>query len=329
VSEPNARERAIEHVAELVLGAPPGLTREEVASAAGTTVERARTYWRAMGFPDVGDDPAFTADDAEALALLVGWVDEGVLDEATTIEVVRSLGQTTSRLADWQAGTVARVLASAEEPIDLADVSEGFSEMLPGLESLLVHAWRRHLAAVIGRALPPVEEPDAPASPASTATVGFADIAGFTRLARVLGEDELGAIVESFETGAADLVAGHGGRVVKTLGDEVMYVAPSADAGVAIAVAMHDLPGPDGERLRLRIGLATGRLVTLMGDYYGQTVNLASRLTAVARPGGTLMDGATEEALTDTTELSLRRVRPRALRGLGLVRTTAVASRRS
>jgi class 3 adenylate cyclase len=310
-------------MSELVLGATPDLTREETAAAVGITLERARMYWRAMGFPDVGDRRAFTRADVEALALLVRWVDDAVLDEARAIEVVRSLGQTASRLADWQADTMVRILAASGDAIDLDEVSEGLAEVLPGLESLLVHAWRRHLSAVVGRALA-VDEPEAVGT-AAASTVGFADIAGFTRLTRVLGEDELAAIVETFETGAADIVAAHGGRLVKTLGDEVMFIAPSADSGVAIALAMHGLRGPDGEPLRLRIGLATGRLVTLMGDYYGQTVNLASRLTAVARPGGTLVDQATEEALADVAGLGLRRLRPRALRGLGLVRTTAVS----
>jgi adenylate cyclase len=324
VSEPDARERAVQHMSELVLGAAPDLTREEAAAAVGIPLERARLYWRAMGFPDVGDRRAFTGADVEALALLVRWVDGGVLDEARAIEVVRSLGQTASRLADWQADTMVRILAASADPIGLEEVSEGLADVLPGLESLLVHAWRRHLSAVVGRAVALVDEPEAGAT-TTTSTVGFADIAGFTRLTRVLGEAELAAIVEAFETGAADIVAAHGGRVVKTLGDEVMFIAPTTDSGVAIALAMHRLPGPDGQPLRLRIGLASGRLVTLMGDYYGQTVNLASRLTAMSRPGGTLVDQATEESLADVSGLTLRRLRPRALRGLGLVRTTAVS----
>jgi adenylate cyclase len=327
MSAPDARERVAEELGELVLGAPAEFTREQAARAAGIPLEQARRYWRAMGFPDVGERAAFTRADVEALSLLVRWVDEGVLDEARTIEVVRSLGQTASRLADWQADTMVRILASATEPVDLDGVAEGLADVLPGLESLLVHAWRRHLAAVVGRALATIDEPEA-AGVALTGTVGFADIAGFTRLTRVLGEEELAGIVETFETGAADIVAAHGGRLVKTLGDEVMFVAPSADAGVAIAVELHELHGPDADPLRLRVGLATGRLVTLMGDYYGQTVNLASRLTAVARPGGTLVDPATDESLTDVSGLALRRVRPRALRGLGVVRTTSVSRRR-
>jgi adenylate cyclase len=157
--------------------------------------------------------------------------------------------------------------------------------------------------------------------------VGFADIAGFTRLSRAMAEDELAGMVEAFETGAADIVAAHGARLVKTLGDEVMFIAPGADAAVASATAMHRLEGPGPEALRLRIGLATGRLVTLMGDAYGETVNRASRLTAIARPGTTLMDTATEESLSEPASYVLRHHRPRGLRGLGMVRATSVARR--
>ena len=134
-------------------GDPAVFTREEAAAAAGLTVEQARPYWRAMGFADVGTAPAFTSTDVESLCLLTGWVTSGTLDEATTIEVVRSLGQTASRLADWQVDTMARVLSESEAPVDLAAVGEGMAEVMPGLESLLVHAWRRHLAAAIGRGL--------------------------------------------------------------------------------------------------------------------------------------------------------------------------------
>ncbi|HSO05214.1 MAG TPA: adenylate/guanylate cyclase domain-containing protein, partial [Candidatus Limnocylindrales bacterium] len=135
---------------------------------------------------------------------------------------------------------------------------------MPGLESLLVHAWRRHLAAAIGRGLAFVpDDPDAVSEP-TLATVGFADIAGFTRLARVMADEDLAQMVQAFESGAADIVAGHGGRLVKTLGDEVMFVAERADDAVAIATAMHRLTAPGAEALSLRIGLATGHLISRM-----------------------------------------------------------------
>jgi adenylate cyclase len=281
-----------------------------------------------MGFADVGAAPAFTSTDVESLCQLTSWVSSGTLDEATTIEVVRSMGQTASRLADWQVDTMARVLAESDAPVDLDAVGEGMARVMPGLESLLVHAWRRHLAAAIGRGLAFVADDPQASSDPTTATVGFADIAGFTRLARVMADEDLAAMVHAFESGAADIVASHGGRLVKTLGDEVMFVCASADDAVAVATQMHGLTAPGEETLSLRIGLATGHLISRMGDFYGGTVNLASRLTAIARPGSTLVDAATEAALADPAPYSLRHLTPRPLRGMGLVRATSVSRRR-
>lgn len=319
------REHALEGLVALVLREPAEFTREEVAAALGITVAEARTYWRAMGFADVGDRRAFTRADVESLRVLLGWVESGLMDQARVVEIVRSLGQSTARLADWQVSTMARVLAETESPVALDDVLAEMATMLPEAEYLLVHAWRRNLAAVIGRGLAGVDE--LAERELGVMTVGFADIAGFTRLSRVMAEEELAAMVESFETGAADIVATHGARLVKTLGDEVMFVASTADEGVAIAAAMHRLRGPIGAGLRLRIGLATGRLVAVMGDYYGDTVNRASRLTAIARPGSTMIDPATEEALSSPRSHVVRHHRPRTLRGLGVIRAASVRPR--
>jgi adenylate cyclase len=327
-ARPDPRQQQIARIAEIVLGDPAVFTREEAAVAAGLTVDQARPYWRAMGFPDVGTAPAFTSTDVESLCLLTGWVTSGTLDEATTIEVVRGMGQTASRLADWQVDTMARVLAETEAPVDLAAVGEGMAQVMPGLESLLVHAWRRHLAAAIGRGLTFVADDSETASEPTLATVGFADIAGFTRLTRVMADDDIAQMVQAFESGAADIVAGQGGRLVKTLGDEVMFVCEGADDAVAVAAQMHGLTSPGEEVLSLRIGMATGHLISRMGDYYGGTVNLASRLTAIARPGSTLVDAATEGALSDPAAYVLRHLAPRPVRGLGLVRATSVSVRR-
>ena len=88
------------------------------------------------------------------------------------------------------------------------------------------------------------------------------------------------------------------------------------------------MTAPGAEALSLRIGLATGHLISRMGDFYGGTVNLASRLTAIARPGSTLVDAATEGALDDPEPYVLRHLAPRPLRGMGLVRATSVSLRR-
>lgn len=309
-----------------MLGADATMTREEVAAAAGITVEQARPFWRAMGFPDVGQARIFTASDLAMLQLIDDWVGSGLIDSARAVEIVRGIGQSTSRLADWQATTMARVLADTVVPDTEQDAADVLDRMLPGLEAMLVHSWRRHLANLLGRVLGPGSDLGPDGEPALV-TVGFADMAGFTRLVRIQTEEELAETVESFEAGASDLVAQHGARLVKTIGDEVMFVAEEAATAVAIATAMHTLRGPRDTELKLRIGLSTGRLVALMGDYYGDTANRASRLTAVARPGVTLIDPATEEALGQTDRYLVRHHRLRALRGLGLVRVASVVAR--
>lgn len=316
------RQPDLLRIAELLLGGQVELTREQAAREAGLTVEQARPYWRAMGFPDVGDRVAFARTDVEALRILAGLVESGFLTPDQSVEVVRSLGQTTSRLADWQVGALGAAVAEDVPAIDLDEAARKIEALLPQMQSLLVHAWRRHLAAVVERRLAvAVEEEQSPEVPA---TVGFADVAGFTRLARVLGEEELAGLVQSFETGAADLVATHAARLVKTLGDEVMFVAADPASAVAVACALHELAMPTGVELKLRIGLATGRLVSVMGDYYGDTVNRASRLTAVAKPGGTLVDPATEAALAGSADFVVRHRRPRTLPGMGRVRASSV-----
>ncbi len=142
--------------------------------------------------------------------------------------------------------------------------------------------------------------------------VGFADLVSFTRRSRELDEKALAELVEGFESRASDVVATHGARLVKTLGDEVLFTAPTPAQAAAVAL---DLTGTD----ELRIGLAYGPVVPLMGDVFGTTVNLAARLTAIARPGTILVDAALAEALTGEDGCELRKIRHRPARGLGVV----------
>ncbi len=323
---PGPRAGAIGRITEIVLAGPADLTREEASAGAGLTVEEAQPYWRAMAFPDVGSARAFTVGDVASLQLLSSWVRDGRMDRETAVELMRSLGQTAARLADWQVDTMLRVLAESDTELDMDRLGDSIDELLPGMERLLVYSWRRHLAAVMGRGLAGLDEID-PEAP--VATVGFADIAGFTRLVRAMGDEELAELVHTFETGAADIVAGAGARLVKTLGDEVMFVTAQAATAAQIAVAIHDLTSPGPEPLHVRIGIATGGLVSRMGDYYGRTVNRASRLTGIARPGMTLIDVATEDAVRDSGAYAIRHMTPRRLRGVGLTRVSSLAPRKA
>ena len=335
-------EEELNSLVDLVLGAPRSLTSEEVARGAGVSLDYARKLWRALGFADVGGAREFTELDRSALRLMVTLLDRGAVDGRTSVDVARSLGQTTSRLADWQLDTFTRLLiergrVDGDNPLspNSADaLRREFAVLLPAMEKLLIHSWRRQLAAVLESSL--ADAPGAGEANDGVLTVGFADLAGFTRLTRRMEESEVAALVERFESNAADIVAAAGGRLVKTLGDEVMFTCAEATTALDIAFGLHDVQAADPETGRLRIGLATGPVVSRRGDVFGTTVNLASRLTASARPGTVLVDPQTaiaveaEFAATPAGDAAVgvhqrSRVRatpqgPRILRGLGVVR---------
>ena len=118
--------------------------------------------------------------------------------------------------------------------------------------------------------------------------VGFADMVGFTVLSQHLDEPMLAEVVQRFEEVAHDVVTGLGGRVVKTIGDEVMFVADDAAGAVRIGLSLAEAYADDDLLSDVRVGLAAGSVLANDGDYFGPTVNLASRIVEVSRPGAVL-----------------------------------------
>ncbi len=318
----------------MLLGAPVRYTGEEVAAAARMTLDEVGRLWRAMGFPDAGGARAFTDGDLAALLRISSLMERGLLDLAAVVDIVRSFGQTTSRLAEWQLDTLSRYLVRQEEALQEEEAGSDWeriaraqlADLLPEFELLLTYVWRRQLTATLGRVF---DEFDEPAELSDAATVGFADLVSFTRLARQLDPDSLAMLVQTFDTAASDVVYAAGGRLIKTLGDEVMFVADSAAVAAEIALRLHDLSHGDEDLPQMRIGLATGPVLMRMGDVFGTTVNRASRLTASARPGSTLMDSSTAEALSASQDsrFSARAQTPRPIRGFGLVRPYSLTRR--
>jgi len=149
--------------------------------------------------------------------------------------------------------------------------------------------------------------------------VGFADLVSFTRLVRRLSERELARVVQRFEALASDVVTAHGGRVIKTVGDEVLFVAIGAAPAAAIALDMVEAMTADDVLPDVRVGMASGRVVSRLGDVFGTTVNRASRLTAVARPRTVLVDDAIAASLVSTSGFEMSALRRRTLRGIGPV----------
>jgi adenylate cyclase len=177
------------------------------------------------------------------------------------------------------------------------------------LRQLQDYVWRRHLVANADRLLSASGGGDR-----RELAVGFADLVGYTSRSRGMGGRELGEMIEDFESTAAEVIAGHHGRVVKTVGDGVLFTAVSAVEAVQIAL---DLPEAwDAEdRPQLRVGAAYGLVLTRLGDIYSSVVNLASRLTSLARPGTVLVDRALAEQLGEDPAFRVRPLRQVSVRG--------------
>jgi len=318
----DALERAI-------LGAGPTLTNEQVAAASGIDLADARRLWRALGFPDAGEHPAFTPADLDALKTVMGAVDSGAVDFDTAVRLTRALGQTMARLADWEVATLVPLVERLEVSEEATGSRIGSALRLlesvgVPFEALMIYAWRRHLAAAVSR----VEALGASDADLHTIrlAVGFADLVAFTALSNELDEDGIGDLVEIFESRCADVVAGHGGRVIKTLGDSVLFVADEPDRAMDIALAVVSVIGRDKRMPDVRIGLAWGSVVTRMGDVYGRPVNLAARLTAVARRNRVITDLDTAGRLS-ADRFDTQAMPPRPLRGFGVMQPVAVRLR--
>jgi adenylate cyclase len=309
-----------------ILGENPSMTSEAVAEAAHVDLDQARRLWRALGFPDAGDAAAFTGADLVALTTLVGTVESGAIDFDTAVRLTRAVGQTMARLADWQVAT----LSARVEQLEAGDEATG-SRIGSALritehvgipfERLLVYSWRRHLAAAVSR----VEALGANDADLHTTevTVGFADLVRFTALSNELDEDRIGDLVEIFESRCADVVAARHGRVIKTLGDSVLFVSEEPTRAMDIALSIVDVIGHDSRLPDVRLGLSTGSVVMQLGDVFGPPVNMAARLTGVARRNRVITDRATSDLLPPA-RFDSRPLPPRPLRGFGVVEPVAV-----
>ena len=215
------------------------------------------------------------------------------------MRLTRAVGQTMDRLAEWEVATLAVVLEASPGGLPKRDEALRLVETIgPDFEALLTYAWRRHLAR---RGRPGGEPGRRRGRAGRRATVGFADLVGFSALTNELDEDEIGDLVEVFEGRSHDVVSRHRGRVVKTLGDSVLFMANTPEDGVDIAWDIVKVIGGDKRLPDVRVGLVTGPVVLRMGDVYGPAVNLAARLVGVARRNRVITDAHTAAAAARAT----------------------------
>ncbi|WP_193614946.1 adenylate/guanylate cyclase domain-containing protein [Nocardioides lijunqiniae] len=309
-----------------ILREEPHLNAAEVAAAAGVSLDETRRLWRALGFPEHGAERAFNGADVEAVSTLVRAIEAGLFDFDLAVNLTRAVGQTMARLADWEVGALVHRVEELESGDEATGTRIGsalrlIEDLTDPFESLLIYSWRRHLAAAVVRmeALSANEED----LHTTEVSVGFADIVGFTALSNEISREKVGDLVELFESRCADVIATQRGRVIKSLGDSVLFVNTDPVAAYDTAEGIINVIGRDARMPDVRVGLASGSVVMRLGDVFGPPVNMAARLTAVARRNRIIIDAATA-ALLPADQFDTRRLPARPVRGFGLVEPVAV-----
>jgi adenylate cyclase len=284
-------------------------TAAELAARAGIDPELAMRLWLALGFPTVPkDEAAYTDDDIEALRYAGELVSSGSVEPELLVQLTRTMASSIARIADAQLEVAvdrARRFGS-DEPV-LID-----QQVVDRTPWLLGYIWRRHAEASFGRAM------ETAASEEVRLGVGFADV-GFTALSQEMPEDELAAMVTRFESVAHETIVRMGGRVVKMIGDEVLFSISDMKAGVEIALTLADTYSDDADLQDVRVGFACGNVLQLQGDIYGPPVNLAHRIVGIARPRSVVVSEAVHEVLADDDDYDWRSLRPRTFKGIGRV----------
>jgi adenylate cyclase len=290
--------------ADLALRRGQRLTLAEIAALAGTSPVAVERIRQAAGLPPAAaDEKLFSPDDANAFSCF--GLAAQLFGEGPTLQFIRVVGSALARVAE---AAVSLFLVTIEGPIRAAGGSElalaqanlqvidALGIIPPVADSLL----RAHVEVAIRR-MRSARQGYEHSVDVVHMTVGFVDLVGFTTLSRALGMRELADVIAEFEAVAHDLVATRDGRLVKLIGDEVMFVTVDASAACDVALALVERFATN-PAITPRGGLATGPLLMRSGDYYGPTVNLASRIAELAVPREILVS---EEVLASAGE-SLR-----------------------
>ena len=277
---------------------PPVYSLRTAADALGVTVEDVERAWMMLGLGATDTDtPALSQADLDGLATVVA-VRAHFGDPADGF--FRVLGVTMARLAEAEssmirAGQPDVWLGHSHDEATTAQAWRATAEFIPRVGAMIDAVHRQHLVSV--RTF--LEGLGAESPVSMTCGVGFVDLSGFTALTQTLTSAELSAMLTAFSGTVADVVHAGGGRVVKFIGDSVMWVSATPAMLARTAIDLVDHPEARASGLRAHAGLGYGEMVTLGGDYYGNPVNLAARLAAAAGPDEILVASDVHDLLPD------------------------------
>lgn len=306
----------------LILPSRRAYTPLQLSEETGLPLDALKQLWRALGFLDpADDDPVLTETDVAAARDLQRLLALGVTELDAALQLARVIGSSMARVAEASLLRGADALGADDDSVLAADAFASVAaETIPAMARLLEFVWRRHTQAVARRTVG-LRSASRQSGVGPVLCVGFADMVGFTFLSQHLHDDELARVVRRFEEISFDIVGAHGGRVVKTIGDEVMFVVDDPLSAARIAVGLAEAYADDELLSDVRVGLASGSVLVRDGDYFGPTVNLASRIVQIADPGSVLVSDDFHRLVeqVEPAEFTGRPLHPRSLKDVGRV----------
>jgi adenylate cyclase len=271
--------------------APGELSADELCERTGLERDELERIWKWAGLPPRElEDNRFSDDDVVMLVSFLTIAD--LTDEETALSILRVFGTAFARMAD----VMAVAYLSKIEPKN-ADSAEGelhharantnaiasLGSSAEGISSLLSHHLRWSLRRMR------TSRRDVEGFETADMAVGFVDLVGYTALSQRLTTRELAQLMAEFEATAHEAVIARDGRLVKLIGDAVMYVAVDAEPAIDIALRLVEAFEERSEQIVPSGGVAVGELLTRGADYYGSVVNVASRITDLAVPNEILV----------------------------------------
>jgi class 3 adenylate cyclase len=289
-------------------------TLDQVASQLGAEPDVVRRLWRAFGLVEADPgSPVASPDDVEMLRVAAGMA--ALFGVEPTLGLARVMGSAMARVSDAGSTIVRRGLPTLSLAVSGSeiDTARGWAQLAattPALGRAIDTLFRHHLEAARMH-FERTDSWDVMEEGGIRVGVGFADLCGFTGLTQQMTMDGLSQLLSAFEEVAADVVHHHGGRLIKFIGDAVMFVTHDAVSAVAVADGLVD--AADVRGLQARAGVTAGTALALDGDYFGPIVNLAARLVALAGPGDVIASQPVVERLDGRREFEP--LQPQTLRG--------------
>ena len=287
------------------------LTLGEVVAATGIEWPTAQRLMTAIGLST--DPDVLITEDEEAAVRLLASASSDLLGEEATMQLARVAGNAMARVAETLVG-VFRLqieLPRRDAGKPRSDVVKEYPNitqtLLPAFVSILDAVLRRQIVGVAERMWSTDEERSAVTL---QRTVGFVDLVGYTSATASLSVRELTNVLLEFAERTAEVVERGHGQIVKTIGDEAMFVTEDADNACGIALDLVEASG--GNLPPVRVGLASGEMVSVFGDLYGPEVNLAARLVAVAEPSTAVVS---EQVRSGTSGFQFELLPPLPLKG--------------